>query len=109
MIDCPQENKNATLRPRSLYLFIANSIPHPWPCIHVVCSYSHHSCSLHALPECLRVCGAVEIAGGSGTGTGSEKGAGGTVTDAGSSEVDTGRGAGRLFGGCCFDSEACEA
>ena len=106
MTDCLQENKNATLRPRSLYLFIANSIPHPWTCIHVVCSCS---CSLHALPECLRVCGAVEIAGGSDTGTGSENGAGGTVTDAGSSEVDTGRGAGPLLGACCIDSEACEA
>lgn len=83
---CPQKDKIATLLPRSWLLSIENSIPHSWPCIHVVYLCS---CSLHALAECLRVRGAVEIAGGSDTGTGNENGAGGTGTDVGSSEADT--------------------
>lgn len=88
------------LRPRGLYLSVAHSIPHRWPYVHVVCS---RSCSLHALPERLRIRGAAETAGGSGIGIGSATGT--DASDACGGEVDTGRGAEPLLGGCCFECE----
>lgn len=92
------------LRPRDLYLSVAHSIPHRWPYVHVVRS---RSCSLHALPERLRIRGAAETAGGSDIGIGSATAI--DASDACGGEVDTSRGAQPLLGGRYSDSDVCEA